>query len=334
MKKYLPIVSVVVGSLLLGFVQEGSAQVPTREIINVRGDLYRAQNNNHFTVFLVTPDGIILTDPIERSFAEWLKTELDRRFNLPVRYVLYTHHHWDHASGGEVFAETAEFVAHRYMLNELALLGGESLPDELKDLDVDGNGAIDVNEAEGTLQTQFDLHDADGNGLLSGAEIERGPVRDVFPPTITFTSRHAVTLGGKTVWMVPTGDAHSKDMVAILFTDEGVLFGTDLLQIRRLPIGVDPNVGAWIDAFQLMASLEFEIVVPGHGQMGTKEDIVAFQSYLSELAVGVASGVGRNQPLEQIQRELRPLTYSGWERYETMLPVHIQEIYTTLTGNR
>jgi glyoxylase-like metal-dependent hydrolase (beta-lactamase superfamily II) len=86
---------------------------PERSITELRDGLYRAQNNQHYTVFLVTSEGIILSDPISTEFSTWLKAELARRFNTPVRYVLYSHHHWDHASGGAVFADTAEFVGQR-----------------------------------------------------------------------------------------------------------------------------------------------------------------------------------------------------------------------------
>src|SRR5215510_3949969 len=74
-------------------------QQPRRGIVNVTGQLYRAQNDNHYTVFVVTPEGIIMSDPINRDFSRWLKAEFATRFKVPVRYVLYTHHDWDHASG-------------------------------------------------------------------------------------------------------------------------------------------------------------------------------------------------------------------------------------------
>src|SRR6187200_798897 len=93
---------------------------PQRGIVNITGQLYRAQNNNHYTVFLVTPDGVIMSDPINRDFARWLKGEIATRFKVPVRYVIYTHRDWDHASGGVVFADTAEFVGHVNMLTALA----------------------------------------------------------------------------------------------------------------------------------------------------------------------------------------------------------------------
>ena len=71
-------------------------------------------------MFLVTPEGIIMSDPINRDFARYLKAELASRFKVPVRYVLYTHSDWDHASGGVVFADTAEFVGQQNMLVSLA----------------------------------------------------------------------------------------------------------------------------------------------------------------------------------------------------------------------
>jgi len=52
--------------------------------------------------------------PINKEAAQWLKTELDSRFGQRVKYVFYSHHHADHASGGEVFADDgAVVIAHR-----------------------------------------------------------------------------------------------------------------------------------------------------------------------------------------------------------------------------
>ena len=83
-----------------------------REIVQIAGDLYRFRNNNHYAVFLVTPDGIIATDPINADAATWLKQQLRERFGVPVKYLVYSHEHADHISGGEVFADTATVVAH------------------------------------------------------------------------------------------------------------------------------------------------------------------------------------------------------------------------------
>jgi len=88
------------------------AQAPVREVSQIHGNLYRFRNNFHYSVFLVTSTGIIATDPFNADAARWLKDELAKRFGVAVRYLIYSHDHADHSSGGEVFAETAIVVAH------------------------------------------------------------------------------------------------------------------------------------------------------------------------------------------------------------------------------
>src|SRR5688572_11429404 len=83
------------------------AQSPPVGITRITGNLYRGTAGGLHNVFLVTPDGIILADPISTPFANWLKAELAGRFCVPVRYVIYSHGHYDHIEGGGVFADTA-----------------------------------------------------------------------------------------------------------------------------------------------------------------------------------------------------------------------------------
>ena len=70
---------------------------------------------------MVTPEGIVLADPIGRDFSTWLKAELAQRFDVPVRYVLYSHKDYDHASGADVFADTAKVVAHENTARHLGM---------------------------------------------------------------------------------------------------------------------------------------------------------------------------------------------------------------------
>ncbi|MEE9257829.1 MAG: MBL fold metallo-hydrolase, partial [bacterium] len=102
-----------------------AAKAPKRSIKKIAGNLYRYQNNFHFSVFLVTPGGIVVTDPINKGVAKWLKGELKKRFNKPVKYLIYSHDHQDHSSGGEVFADTATVIAHE---NARADIIGEKRP--------------------------------------------------------------------------------------------------------------------------------------------------------------------------------------------------------------
>ena len=96
--------AVLVGGIsIAGIASAALAQdAPKRTITQISGDLYKFQNKFHNSVFLVTPDGVIVTDPINADAAKWLKAEIASRFGKPIRYVVYSHDHRDHIAGGEV----------------------------------------------------------------------------------------------------------------------------------------------------------------------------------------------------------------------------------------
>jgi glyoxylase-like metal-dependent hydrolase (beta-lactamase superfamily II) len=313
------------------------APAPTRGIVNVTGQLYRAQNNNHYTVFLVTPDGIIMSDPINRDFARWLKGEFASRFRVPVRYVLYTHRDWDHASGGVVFADTAEFVGHVNMLKALAPPAGNpplSRADAM--LDANRNGLIERAEATGTgaVAQRFDLFDYNRDEVVSGAEIARGSVSDVYAPTRTYTDRQTITLGGMSVTAIHLGEAHADDSVVLHFPAERAVFSADILQVRRLPNSLAPSVGSWIDALRLINGLDFERALTGHAMSGTKQDAAQALGYLEEIANGVAAGIAAGRSLGEIQKTLTLDAYKGFERWDTVREAHIAFVYATIKGSR
>jgi glyoxylase-like metal-dependent hydrolase (beta-lactamase superfamily II) len=326
--------------LILGLVSVAAAQQtqpapPTRAIVNVTGQLYRAQNNNHYTVFLVTPQGVIMSDPINRDFARWLKAEIATRFKVPVRYVLYTHRDWDHASGGVVFADTAEFVGHVNMLKALAPpAGNPPLTAEAVKMDGNRNGLVERGEAGGAIAERFAQFDFNGDNVVSGAEIARGSVSDVYLPTTTYTDRHVVTLGSKRVTMTYLGEAHADDSSVLHFPDERAVFSADILQVRRLPGGLAPTVGAWIDALKIVNALDFDHALTGHALAGTKKDAADLLRDLEDISSGVAAGIGAGRSLAEIQKTLTLDAYKGFERWDTTREAHIAAVYATIKGTR
>jgi glyoxylase-like metal-dependent hydrolase (beta-lactamase superfamily II) len=104
---------------------------PVREISQIRDNLYRFRNNFHYSVFAVISAGVIATDPINADAARWLKEEIARRFNQPIRYVIYSHDHADHISGGQILAEQAIVVAHD---NAKSVIVGEKRPTAVPNL--------------------------------------------------------------------------------------------------------------------------------------------------------------------------------------------------------
>src|SRR5215467_16351733 len=96
-------------------------QYKGQEIGKLTGDIYYARMDDYVSVFMVTGEGIVLVEPIGTEFATWLKAEMARRFQAPVKYVIYSHSHWDHASGGAVYADTARFIGHENILKNISL---------------------------------------------------------------------------------------------------------------------------------------------------------------------------------------------------------------------
>ena len=323
-------------SALAGLAVGGLAlaqQAPDRGIVHVGGDLYRAHNNAHNTVFLVTSEGIVVSDPINRDFAEWLQGELASMYDVPVRVVAYSHYHWDHASGGEVFADTAEVVGHETMPGALAMPSGETpLSDAAAALDANGNGQIEESEASGNLAGQFALIDADGNGMLTGAEIARGPVSDVHPPSTVYSDTRTIALGGKSVELIHVAADHSPDMTVLRFPDEDAVFFVDIISVKRLPFMDFPgltSVDSLVETIQAVEAIDFSVAVAGHGDIGTKEDVADHRRYIEELRDAVAAGMADGQSLEELQASITMDAYSDWGSFN-WLPNNIAGMYRIL----
>jgi len=330
----------------LGIAYQANGQnAPRRSIENITGDVYRATNNFHHTVFMVTSEGIVLGDPINAGFADWFKSEAASRFGVPVRYVVYSHHHDDHASGGAVFADTAQFVGHANMLDHLALpplstrlsdIVGEHA--EVAALDSNGNGLIERTEAGEELNDyQFMGFDENGDYVLSGAEVARGPLSHVQPPNITYTDELEISLGGKRVHLSWAGEInHSFDMNRITFPDDSVMFVVDYADIGRLPYQEMDYTNGLFEEW--MASLDetieaaqgFDYVATGHGRVGSASDLAIWRGYLDELHAAVAAGVADGQSLEDMQASIRMEEYSDWSGFG-WVPLNVLGMYHFLT---
>jgi glyoxylase-like metal-dependent hydrolase (beta-lactamase superfamily II) len=113
MRKHLLIVLLLIG---VAAAEHASAQfIPGIEFMETEdlgGGLYAFRYGPYRNIFIVTDDGVIVTDPLDAKAAAPLREEISKITDLPVRYVAYSHSHWDHARGGAIFKdEGAEFIA-------------------------------------------------------------------------------------------------------------------------------------------------------------------------------------------------------------------------------
>ncbi|HJU06159.1 MAG TPA: MBL fold metallo-hydrolase, partial [Nitrospiraceae bacterium] len=98
------------------------------EITKLAENVYLFRHRFHQAIFVTTPQGVIVTDPISPDAASWLKTEIKKLTDQPVRYVIYSHDHADHISGGSVFADTALFISHQNARREILKEPREQTP--------------------------------------------------------------------------------------------------------------------------------------------------------------------------------------------------------------
>jgi glyoxylase-like metal-dependent hydrolase (beta-lactamase superfamily II) len=96
-----------------------AAQQPPYATTKVDGtdNVYVFRAGNHQAMFVTTHDGVIATDPIGYGRAQMVKTYLDeirKVTDKPLKYLVYSHHHYDHIAGGQPFKDAgATIVAHR-----------------------------------------------------------------------------------------------------------------------------------------------------------------------------------------------------------------------------
>lgn len=226
----------------------------------------------------VTGEGVILVDnKFADSFAGIMR-QVRKVTDAPVRYVLNTHHHYDHAGSNADFMPTAQVIGHENARANM-IRNGEAGPPSLT---YDGRTSVFLGDAE--VQAHYF-----GRGHTSGDSI-------VFFPDLR---------------TVHTGDL--------------VLWGDRMDGSILTPFVDYANGGsalAWSATLDGLLSLDFDTVIPGHGPVLTRDDVVAFQDKFSRLMLRmtrlVESGVSRDAIVTAID-----LSDLNWP----IVPERIQAIY-------
>ena len=277
---------IILGMVLGAFFAAASpviAQEAKRSITRIAGDLYRFQNNFHYSVFLVTADGIIATDPVSPDAARWLKQELKARFDSSVKYLIYSHDHRDHIAGGEVFAPQATVIAHQ---KARAAIIGEQRPTAV--------------------------------------------------PDITFTDRMTVTLGGKSVELIYLGLSHSDNMIVMHFPEERAVYTVDFVSVKSLPYKnfSDAYFPEWIEAVKKVEAMDFDILVPGHGPMGTKADATEHRRYLQALHQAVVAAAREGQTLDEMKKSITLDEFKHLSMYDKWRELNIEGMVRQVSLHR
>lgn len=207
----------------------------------------------------------------------------------PVRYLVNTHYHFDHAHGNQVFPDDVEIIGHQYTRDKLSgELGNvldestfisftEGVPDQIAALQEQITNTSDETQ-RATLQAQLAVQQAHLSSLA-----ETQPT----PPNITIDSSmriyQDVAGGGREIQLLYLGRGHTGGDVVLFLPDEKIVFTGDLM-VPSIPYMGDAHVDEWPATLEALKALDFNTLLPGHGPVVQgKERIAHLQSYLRDL---------------------------------------------------
>ena len=109
-------------------------------IVQISEHVYRFGSDNQYGAYILTDEGIIVIDGhyCGSPTVAWLKSELEKRYDVPVKYTILSHDHASHTCGSEQFNDTSIAIGSRYIRPHLVFEKRESaIPEILFDNELD-----------------------------------------------------------------------------------------------------------------------------------------------------------------------------------------------------
>ena len=313
----------------------------------VRDDIYHAVGTGNLTVgcngsVIINEDDVLLVDSHMTPAASWaLLKELKKITDKPVRYVVNTHFHFDHAHGNQTFGDDVEIIGHKFTREQL--VSGASMEGRAWDLFV-GGLPDRIKETESKLQTAID--DIDATDSDTEAELRKQLTvlkhyQDATnavvptPPTITLTKRITLIRGGREIQLLFFGRGHTGGDVVVYLPQEKVIATGDLLTGGLNYMG-NAYLNEWADTLEELKNLDFDVVLPGHGAaFEDVEKVDHFQAYLRDLWTKIVAkyeaGVSEEEAAQTIDMTHHAEHYPQIEG-PGVHPHAVQRVYALLDG--
>jgi cyclase len=235
------------------------------------------------SVIVNDTDVIVVDDHVSPAAAWVLLDELKDITTKPVRTVVNTHFHYDHAHGNQIFDKDVAIIGHEFTREMLT--GGKSigmplyknyvsgLPRQIEDLKKRLAAESDANR-KSTLQTQIQVAE---NNAASQAELKPTP------PNTTLRTQMTLYRGDREIQIRFIGRAHTAGDVVVYLPKEKVVITGDMLTTGLSNMS-DAFVNEWSTTLEELKKLDFVTVLPGHGDAFTdKAKIDYFQAYLRDV---------------------------------------------------
>jgi cyclase len=127
----------------------------------------------------------------------------------------------------------------------------------------------------------------------------------ITPPTRTFAGKKmAIPLGDRIIDVIHVGPAHTKGDVIAYSASDGIVFTGDILFIGVHPVIWEGPWSGWIDACELILSLDADVIVPGHGPITDKAGVREMLDWIVYLRDEAKTRYDAGLSVEETARDL------------------------------
>ena len=194
---------------------------------------------------IVGPDNYMAIDAFAAPpHAKAFLAAVKQTIGKPCGRLVNTHHHADHTTGNCFFLP-AEIVGSPYCRDAVIKTGISNLRGRPESWKV---GAEELKLA---------------------------------PPITTVSGKVTYHYGDTIVELVPAAPAHTYGDVMVYLPQHKILFAGDVAFFYVAPAGQSAHISKWIEALDRINQMDVDIIVPGHGCIGTKKDLLVMRDYLT-----------------------------------------------------
>ena len=162
-----------------------------------------------------------------------------------------------------------------------------------------------------------------------------GEKRPTAVPQVTFSDRMTIDLGGTALELIYVGKNHSDNSIVMRFPRERLLFAVDFMPVNSYAFRDFPDayVPDWIESLRRVEAMDFDVLVPGHGPLGTKANVTMFREYLQDLRAEVLRYTREGKSADEMKALITLPKYAAWGPKE-WFPLNIEGMYRHVQANR
>jgi glyoxylase-like metal-dependent hydrolase (beta-lactamase superfamily II) len=234
-------------------------------------------------IIVTDTEAMVIDSEITPAAARALVADLKAVTDKPVRYVVDSHYHYDHAFGNQVFGPEVQIIGHE---NTRKRLLGNTMEQYTYLSSVEPVPA----RVEALRKRIAEEKDPQQQALLerqvanSLAYLEQVKEIKVTPPGVTLDRKMTLFRGGREIQILYFGRGHTDTDVVVYLPKERIVCTGDLMESVISYMG-DAYLEEWPATLDRLMTLDFDTVMPGHGVVFKgKTHIEAFQRYLRDVS--------------------------------------------------